>query len=103
MRTGVGPSLAETPTRELIRIARDEPMAAEALVPSIPPALGNALRKCLEKEPGDRYQHASDLAVDLRHLERDLKTVTRTGPSPITTSATVALATWPTTPPRIAA
>src|SRR5213075_1866048 len=35
--------------------------------------------------------------------ERDLKTVTRTGPSPITTSATVALATGPTTPPRIAA
>ncbi|HEV8269026.1 MAG TPA: serine/threonine-protein kinase, partial [Thermoanaerobaculia bacterium] len=54
MATGVRPFLAETPTKELIRIARDEPMAAEALVPSIPPALGNALRKCLEKDPGDR-------------------------------------------------
>jgi eukaryotic-like serine/threonine-protein kinase len=45
---------------------------------SIPPRLEEILEKALEKDPKERYQHAGDLSIDLRHVQ----TPTRSAPLP---------------------
>lgn len=62
-----GPSAAETMTS----IIRDEPPRLDELLDRIPPALGEVLRHCLEKNPEERFQSARDLAF---HLESILAT-----------------------------
>ncbi|MGA7633194.1 MAG: protein kinase [Terriglobales bacterium] len=39
--------------------------------PQIPPQLDEIVRKALEKDPGLRYQHASEMRTDLQRLKRD--------------------------------
>ncbi|HEV8660408.1 MAG TPA: protein kinase [Thermoanaerobaculia bacterium] len=38
----------------------------------VPPALQRVMRRCLAKEPDDRYHSAKDLAIDLRELREEL-------------------------------
>jgi predicted Ser/Thr protein kinase len=59
-----GDSLHET----LHRIGHVEPTALRELDARLPDELQRIVFKCLQKEPGRRYQHADDLAVDLRQL-----------------------------------
>jgi serine/threonine protein kinase/Tfp pilus assembly protein PilF len=40
--------------------------------PEIPPALETVIRRCLEPDPDDRYQRASELAADLQAVADDL-------------------------------
>jgi hypothetical protein len=55
-----GQSLPDT----LAKILHQEPEP----LPDLDPALARLLEKCLAKEPAERFQHADDLAVDLRYL-----------------------------------
>jgi Tol biopolymer transport system component len=57
---------------------------------SVPPRLQEILEKALEKDPKDRYQHAGDLALDLRRVERSpgATSAARVGPAPPTGSGT---------------
>ena len=50
---------------------------------SVPPRLQEILEKALEKDPRDRYQHAGDLALDLRRIERSsgAKSAPHAGPA----------------------
>jgi serine/threonine protein kinase len=57
-------------------ILHNEP---EPLPSEVPPALGQVVQRCLEKEPGHRFQSASDLAFALEVL----KTPTPRGTSPL--------------------
>ena len=43
------------------------------LNPDVPEALDSIVARCLEKNRDLRYQHASDLASDLKRLKRDLE------------------------------
>ena len=47
-------------------ILEKEPAPVSAAKPLTPPALDHALRKCLAKNPDERWQSASDLASELR-------------------------------------
>jgi eukaryotic-like serine/threonine-protein kinase len=47
-------------------LSADPPLAADGR--EIPPELGQALRRCLDKDPARRYQSAHNLAADLRAL-----------------------------------
>ena len=49
-------------------ILRQEPPDLP-LALKVPPALDRILRRCLEKEPGHRFQNAQDLAFALQHLD----------------------------------
>jgi len=49
----------------------------------VPARLQEVLDKCLEKDPGSRYQSCDDLVVDLRRIRRDLESgVARTREAP---------------------
>jgi len=52
-------------------ILHKEPEPASKANPKVPPELERILRKALEKDPGLRYQHASEIRADLKRLQRD--------------------------------
>ena len=68
----------------LYEICHEEPAALTGLRTGVPIELELLASKCLAKEREDRYQHASDTAVDLRTLGEKLKsgrsTILRTTP-----------------------
>jgi len=71
MVTGRAPFTGATTTDTLLAIVRDQPVPVTRIDPGIPPELERIIAKCLEKAPEDRYQHADDVAVDLRRLKRE--------------------------------
>ena len=71
MATGKLPFSGATPTETITEIVRSEPTPVSELSPVSPPELERIIRKCLEKDPGRRYQSARELAVDLDNLKRD--------------------------------
>jgi Tol biopolymer transport system component len=58
------PTAAET----MSAILNEDPPIASQFVPSIPPALQKVVHRCLEKNPAQRFQSASDLAFALEAL-----------------------------------
>jgi len=71
MVTGKAPFRGTTSMDTLTAILREQPIPAVQLNPEIPAELERIIGKCLEKEPGERYQDARDLVVDLRKVKRD--------------------------------
>ncbi len=59
-----------TPQAILQQLQCDEPRSPRRLNPNISRDLETICLKCLEKEPRRRYATASNLAEDLRHLQR---------------------------------
>jgi len=55
-------------------ILKEEPGALSTSVRKLPPALGHVVHRCLEKDPGDRFQSAHDLAFNLEMVSRDEST-----------------------------
>ena len=49
-------------------LERDPPRLSESH-PLVPPALEGLVRACLSKEPAERWQHAHDIALELRSLQ----------------------------------
>jgi serine/threonine protein kinase/Flp pilus assembly protein TadD len=71
MATGQQP-FAQVERAQLIgAILHRRPRPAASLNPRLSPELERIIEKCLEKGPGNRYQSAKELAVDLRRLARD--------------------------------
>jgi len=52
-------------------IMTGEPAPLSALEPLTPPALDRLVRRCLKKDPDDRWQHAADVAEELRGISQD--------------------------------
>jgi eukaryotic-like serine/threonine-protein kinase len=66
MATGKVPFDNKLTTAILDAILHELPRPPRILNPAVSPRLEEIILKCLEKEPGDRYQSAKELAVDLR-------------------------------------
>jgi Tol biopolymer transport system component len=58
------PTAAET----MSAILNEEPPPASQIVAGVPPALQKVVHRCLEKDPAQRFQSASDLAFALESL-----------------------------------
>ena len=58
------PTSAET----MSSILNEEPPGISQIVPNLPPALARVVHRCLEKNPEERFQSASDLAFALEAL-----------------------------------
>lgn len=71
MATGLQPFRGATPVDTMTAVLQHEPTLASSLNAEIPFELERIIRKCLQKDPSDRYQDSRDLLVDLRQLKRD--------------------------------
>jgi tetratricopeptide (TPR) repeat protein len=69
---GRAPVLGEPSTHILVSILEHEPPPLARFAPAAPPELQRIVRKCLAKEPEERYQTARDLMIDLKSLRREL-------------------------------
>ncbi|HEY2431223.1 MAG TPA: protein kinase [Vicinamibacterales bacterium] len=56
----------------LHRIIHEQPEPVTARMPGAPSELQRIIRKCLAKDPDDRYQSMKEVAIDLRDLRRQL-------------------------------
>jgi len=72
--TGTLPFQAGSDIGLLYEIVNTPAPPLNKLRPDLPPVLGAILEKALEKDPERRYQHAEDLASDLKEITRQLQT-----------------------------
>ena len=84
MVTGRLPFQGESDVEALSATLTQEPAPPSQIVEDLPADAERVIRKSLEKDPASRYQHADDLATDLRNLKRDLDSGRAAMPSAIT-------------------
>ncbi|HKV37891.1 MAG TPA: protein kinase [Blastocatellia bacterium] len=70
--TGQRPFQAESIIDSMYKIVHFQPPPVTEVNPSAPGELQRIVRKCLAKDPAERYQSMKDAAVDLRALIGDL-------------------------------
>ena len=73
MVTGRIPFHGRNPIETLAAILHTPAVPASRINAQVPSRLQDILGKCLEKDPGARYQSSQDLVVDLQRLRRDLE------------------------------
>jgi serine/threonine-protein kinase len=99
MLTGILPFTGDTTFQLMYQRVHQLPKRPELVIPDLPPYLSRICLKCLEKEPANRYQSATEILVDLefKHAPTHTRTVQITLPiidkkmSLISTSAVVLL------------
>jgi eukaryotic-like serine/threonine-protein kinase len=57
----------------LNRIIREQPEAIATLAPNAPADLQRIVRRCLAKDPEERYQTIKDVAIEIKDLRRELQ------------------------------
>jgi eukaryotic-like serine/threonine-protein kinase len=72
MTTGERPFSGESVVSVLSAILRDTPKSVTEVNPRVPRELARIIRRCLAKEPDERYQSAKDLRNDLNDLRHEL-------------------------------
>jgi len=87
MITGQRPFHGDYDQAVVYSVLNEEPQPITGLRTGVPMELDRIVRKCLEKDPANRYQHVSDFGVDLKRLQNKLKDdETRVKPSRISGS-----------------
>ncbi len=71
MVTGRRAFAGKTVSETLTAVVREQPKAPRELVPGIPEALERLLLLCLRKEPERRFQHMSDVKVELQEVKEE--------------------------------
>jgi serine/threonine-protein kinase len=77
--SGRRPFRGDTPAETLAAILRDQPSELATAEGQLPPRVGAVVRRCLEKNPDQRFQSARDLAFALREILNDSQTPLRPG------------------------
>ena len=73
MVSGELPFKGDSPLDTMHSIAFDEVRPVTIIRKNLPPELHRIISHCLRKRPEDRYQDAGSLAMDLKHLKRDIE------------------------------
>ncbi len=71
LTTGRLPFGGDTATQTIDEIVHADPRALSEIEANVPAELERIVRRCLEKDRARRYGTASELAADLRHLQRE--------------------------------
>jgi eukaryotic-like serine/threonine-protein kinase len=71
--TGHRPFQGESKVQSLYRIVYEPAPPLKDLNPNAPAELQRIVRRCLAKDPEERYQSIQDVALELRELRRDLE------------------------------
>ena len=77
MVTGILPFQGASSGLVMEAVLNRDPQAPMAINPGIPPALQEVIRRALEKERDQRYQHAADMRADLQRLKHDTESGSR--------------------------
>jgi Tol biopolymer transport system component len=80
--TGVRPFAGHSVVDTLHQIIHVEPPPIASRLPSAPSELQRIVRKCLAKDPDERYQSMKEIAIDLRDLRRQLESGPVTAAAP---------------------
>ncbi|MBV9405210.1 MAG: protein kinase, partial [Acidobacteriaceae bacterium] len=80
MATGRIPFRDDSVYQTMAQRVTDKPRDPKLLNPAISDALSRVILRCLEREPGERYQRAADLLEDLRRIAEPEKMVARSRP-----------------------
>jgi serine/threonine protein kinase/tetratricopeptide (TPR) repeat protein len=83
MASGRLPFKGESQIETLHSIIKKEPPPLSDLTREIPQEAERVIRKAMEKEPARRYQHADEMATDLRNLQRDIDSGRVTAPTSV--------------------
>ncbi|CAN5757350.1 hypothetical protein BH20ACI3_BH20ACI3_24720 [soil metagenome] len=78
--TGKKPFEGESIIKSLHMVVYEQPPLIADLKPSAPLELQRIVRRCLAKDPDDRYQSIKDVAIELKELRRDLEGLDTTAP-----------------------
>jgi len=70
--TGKRPFPGDTSAEMISAILRDTPQAVNEINVTLPNHLGRIVRRCLQKDPNERYQTARDLLIELKELREEL-------------------------------
>jgi serine/threonine protein kinase len=70
MATGERPFKGDTSLSVLSAILRETPRPLSAIAPSLPREFGRIVKRCLAKDPDERYQSAVDLRNDIEDLRQ---------------------------------
>jgi eukaryotic-like serine/threonine-protein kinase len=76
----------------LHRVIHDEPAPLATRAADVSPELAGVVRKCLAKDPAERYQSMTDLGIDLRYVRRQLET---SSSAPVATVGRAPRVLWP--------
>jgi serine/threonine-protein kinase len=71
--TGKKPFEGESVIKSLHMVVYEPAPPIGDLNPSAPPELQRIVRRCLAKDPDERYQSIKDVAIELKELRRDLE------------------------------
>ena len=71
MATGERPFQGDSAAAVFAKILEKEVPPASELRPGLPPELVRIIRRCLRKDPEDRYHDTRDLVVALKDLRQD--------------------------------
>jgi len=83
MATGARPFQGESAVSLMSSILRDTPPPVTEMRPELPKALGCAIQRCLEKNPGDRPESAAAVRDQLEAARRQLLSGTASRPAPV--------------------
>jgi serine/threonine protein kinase len=72
--TGRLPFIADTPMGIIYKQIHEQPLRPIAIVPSLPPLVDAIILRALAKDPRARYQHAREMADELRTAAGELRT-----------------------------
>ena len=72
LATGTRPFDGQSPTSTMAKILEVDPRPLRDAAPHLPADLDRIVRRCLQKNPADRYQDARDLVLDLRDVQQSV-------------------------------
>src|SRR5882762_2349955 len=67
------PFQGESNVQSLYRIVYEPAPLLRDFDPAAPPELQRVVRRCLQKDPDERYQSIQDIALELKELRRDME------------------------------